>query len=63
MRVDYSELGRTLSALMEDVPYQISNLSNASALLWQMLPEINWVGFYKRVGDKLILGPFQGKPA
>lgn len=41
MRVDYSELGRTLSALMEDVPYQISNLSNASALLWQMLPEIN----------------------
>ena len=63
MCVDYSELGRTLSALMEDVPYQISNLSNASALLWQMLPEINWVGFYKRVGDKLILGPFQGKPA
>ena len=63
MRVDYSELGRALSALMEGVPYRESNLANASALLWQMLPEINWVGFYERVGDKLILGPFQGKPA
>ena len=63
MRVDYSELGRALSALMEGVPYRVSNLANASALLWQMLPEINWVGFYERMGDKLILGPFQGKPA
>lgn len=63
MRVDYSELGRALSSLMEGVPYRVSNLANASALLWQMLPEINWVGFYERMGDKLILGPFQGKPA
>lgn len=61
--MNYSDLARQLRALMEDVPYSVSNLSNASALLWQTLPDINWVGFYKRMGDKLILGPFQGKPA
>lgn len=61
--INYSDLARQLRALMEDVPYSVSNLSNASALLWQTLPDINWVGFYKRIGDKLILGPFQGKPA
>ena len=63
MYVDYTELGRALSALMEGVPYQVSNLANAAALLWQRLPEINWVGFYQRRDDRLILGPFQGKPA
>lgn len=59
----YSELTAKLNALMEGVPYQIANLANASALLWQELPDINWVGFYQLLGDRLVLGPFQGKPA
>ena len=59
----YSELAARLNALMEGVPYQIANLANASALLWQELPDINWVGFYQLLGDRLVLGPFQGKPA
>ncbi len=63
MCINYSELARQLQALMEGVPYRISNLSNASALLWQTMPEINWVGFYKLMDGKLVLGPFQGKPA
>ena len=63
MCINYSELARQLQALMEGVPYRISNLSNASAFLWQTMPEINWVGFYKLMDGKLILGPFQGKPA
>ena len=41
----------------------ISNLANASALLWQTLEGINWAGFYKMVDGKLVLGPFQGKTA
>ena len=48
---------------MAGVPYPIANLSNASALLAQALTRINWVGFYLRQGDRLVLGPFQGKPA
>ncbi len=61
--VNYSLIAAQLAALTEDIPYEIANLANASALLWQELPEINWVGFYKMEDGKLILGPFQGKPA
>lgn len=60
---DYKELGRSLSALVGGVPHPISNLSNASALLWQYLEDVNWVGFYLLEGEKLVLGPFQGRPA
>ena len=60
---DYKELAASLAALTESVPYLISNLSNAAAVLWNGLEDINWAGFYIYMGDCLILGPFQGKPA
>ncbi len=63
MNINYCEIVQQLEALTQGVPYTVSNLANAAALLWQTLPDINWVGFYKRIGDKLILGPFHGKPA
>lgn len=62
-KTDYAALAAELSALTDGVPYETANLANASALLWERLPEINWAGFYKMEGGKLILGPFQGKPA
>ena len=62
-QVDYQLLAAQLQALTEDVPYEIANLSNASALLWENLPDINWAGFYKMVDGILVLYPFQGKPA
>jgi len=49
--------------LTEDNPYQISNLANAAALLYDSLEQINWAGFYIMQDQKLILGPFQGKIA
>ena len=61
--VNYDQIIAQLSALVEGVPYEVANLANASALLWQELPEINWVGFYKMTDGALVLGPFQGKPA
>lgn len=61
--VNYEILCAQLSALTEDVPYEIANLANASALLWQEIPDINWAGFYKMEDGGLVLGPFQGKPA
>ena len=61
--VDYSEVAQRLRSLTEDVPYEIANLSNAAALLWEMLPDINWAGFYKMVDGALVLYPFQGKTA
>lgn len=61
--MNYSLVCQQLSALTQDVPHTIANLSNAAALLWQELPEINWAGFYILQEDTLVLGPFQGKPA
>ena len=60
---DYAILCEQLKSLIEGVPFQTANLANASALLWQELPDLNWVGFYLRLGQELVLGPFEGKPA
>ena len=61
--VNYEQMNTQLAALTEGVPYEVANLANASALLWEYLPEINWAGFYKMVDGALVLGPFQGKTA
>ena len=61
--MDYELLWKQLENLIKGVPYKTANLANASALLWQVLSDINWAGFYLLEEDGLILGPFQGKPA
>ena len=60
---NYEQITSQLSALVEGIPYEVANLANASALLWQELENINWAGFYKMTDGALVLGPFQGKPA
>lgn len=59
----YRELEQQLSALLHGERDAIANLANAAALIYQSLPDLNWVGFYRLVGTELVLGPFQGKPA
>ena len=61
--VNYNFVAQRLVALTDGIPYETANLANTSALLWQEMPDINWVGFYKMTDDILVLGPFQGKPA
>jgi L-methionine (R)-S-oxide reductase len=41
----------------------IANAANLAALLWQALPDCNWIGFYFYKDGGLVVGPFQGKPA
>ena len=60
---NYDLVAQQLKALTDGIPYEVANLANASALLWQEMPDINWVGFYKMTDGALVLGPFQGKPA
>ena len=60
---DYDLMCRQLESLSEGVDWDITVLSNASALIWDTLEDINWVGFYLMKDGKLLLGPFQGKPA
>ena len=59
----YDELVQEVAALLEGEHDLIANLANASALIWNKLPEINWSGFYLYKEQQLVLGPFQGKPA
>ena len=59
----YPLLIQQLQAITDGIPHKIANLANTAALLWEALDNINWVGFYLREDDTLILGPFQGKVA
>ena len=59
----YRDLASALEGLVEGEPDGIANMANASALIWETLPDINWVGFYRNIGGELVLGPFQGRPA
>lgn len=59
----YLQLSMEMVSLTHNVPHLIANLANASAALNGALPNLNWVGFYLVEGDKLLLGPFQGRPA
>jgi len=59
----YNELEQQLCALLHGETDFIANCANTAALLWHSLPDLNWAGVYRLVGDGLVLGPFQGKPA
>lgn len=60
---DYSLMNKQLLSLTEGVEDGISNLANASALLFHTLEGLNWTGFYLYKEGALLLGPFQGKTA
>lgn len=59
----YEELNTYLRGLLDGESDWLAGISNASSLLFMMLEDINWAGFYLYKNDGLILGPFQGKPA
>jgi GAF domain-containing protein len=61
--VMYRDLASALQGLVTGETDPIANMANASALIFETLPDVNWVGFYRNVGDELVLGPFQGRPA
>lgn len=59
----YGYLNLKMTALICEKNDWLSSLANASAMIWEMLKDINWAGFYLYKNGELILGPFQGKPA
>lgn len=59
----YTDLARDLAALSSGEYNFIATLSNASALIYERLEDVNWVGFYLVDGNTLVLAPFQGKLA
>jgi GAF domain-containing protein len=59
----YQQIAEDLTALLSGEDDWIATLANTSAYLMQMLPDLNWAGFYLMRQGMLVLGPFQGKPA
>ena len=58
--MNYENLLREMRSLAEHVSYPITNLSNASALLFEEMEHLNWAGFYIRQGGTLS-GTVSGK--
>ena len=59
----YAALCEAAQAIVTGEPDAIANMANLAALIWQFVPALNWAGFYRAIGDELVLGPFIGKPA
>ena len=59
----YAQLLEQARALLHDERDRIANAANLSALVYNALPGLNWVGFYFFDGKELVVGPFQGLPA
>ncbi len=59
----YNELLSAADALTAGEPDAVANMANVAALIWQLVPDLNWAGFYRLIGEELVLGPFCGKPA
>ncbi|RJP66481.1 MAG: GAF domain-containing protein [Ignavibacteriales bacterium] len=49
--------------LLNEEDNYFSNLANFTAAIKQSFDKVSWAGFYLFDGNKLVLGPFQGKVA
>ncbi len=59
----YQQLLAQTDAVIGDEIDVIANMANVSALLFESLSDVSWVGFYRMINNELVLGPFQGKVA
>ena len=58
----YETLLPQIAAVVEDEADFIANMANVSAMLHETFG-FWWTGFYRVVGEELVLGPFQGPMA
>lgn len=60
----YREIVEQLKGLLHGERDYIANAANLSALIFDLVPGLNWAGFYfLKSESELVLGPFQGKVA
>ncbi len=60
---DWDSLTSQARGLLAGESDVVANAANLTALLFDQLHDVNWVGVYFLKGDELVVGPFQGKPA
>jgi GAF domain-containing protein len=50
-----------IEAVLEGETDEVAIQATLACLLWDTLPQVNWCGFYRRVGDRMLaVGPYQG---
>lgn len=59
----WDDLRSAALGVTDGEPDRIANMANVAALLFAGLPRVNWAGWYRVVGEELVLGPFGGGPA
>ena len=62
----YQRLAKQLESLLGQDTNAVTNMAQTAAFIFQMIPDLNWAGFYMispEKADSLILGPYQGKVA
>lgn len=60
----YPDFLKQLKSLLEDERDWLANLANTASLIYNLVPKLNWVGFYLMdTEEEMVLGPFQGQPA
>jgi GAF domain-containing protein len=59
----YAQLVEQARGLLAGETDRVANAANLGALVYDVLPDLNWVGIYFFDGRELVVGPFQGKPA
>ncbi len=59
----WADLISAVDGVTAGEPDPIANMANVAALVWELVPDLNWAGFYRMLGGELVLGPFQGRAA
>ena len=50
-----------IRAVLDGERDEVALQSTLACLLWEALPQTNWCGFYRRIGESLLaVGPYQG---
>ena len=55
----YALLYTQIVSVIEDETDEIANMANVAAMIHETFRFL-WIGFYRVIGDELVLGPFQG---
>ena len=59
----YRQLQDAAASVTADEPDKVANMANVASLIMMFVPDLNWAGFYRAMGQELVLGPFIGQPA
>lgn len=59
----YNEAKLKLQGLLDAETDDLVIMASVAAVLHDLMPHYFWTGFYRVVGDELVIGPYQGTPA